>query len=210
VLFLLFPRMAPLWGMPQDAAGRTGLSGSLRMGGVAQIANDDSIAMRVRFFGRAPDPSELYFRGPVLGSFDGREWTPGAAQLSGRPAAAAEVQLLGAAVDYELTLEPSRLPLLPMLELTPDRPGAAPDLDGWTDAARRRAVAGRPAGDRAAARAGPRPGPRTATARAAMLGLRDWWHCRRASTRAALAWAAALRERPELAQADARRWRRRC
>jgi hypothetical protein len=38
-LFLLFPRIAPLWGMPQDAMGRTGLSGTLRLGGVAEAAN---------------------------------------------------------------------------------------------------------------------------------------------------------------------------
>jgi hypothetical protein len=34
-LFVLFPRIGPLWGLPDDAAGRTGLSGSMRMGGVA-------------------------------------------------------------------------------------------------------------------------------------------------------------------------------
>ena len=32
---------------------KTGLSGSLRMGGVAELAIDDSIALRVRFDGRA-------------------------------------------------------------------------------------------------------------------------------------------------------------
>ena len=71
-LFLLFPRIAPLWGMPQDAMGRTGLSGTLRLGGVAEVANDDSIAFRVRFdegFVRAA--RDLYFRGPVLTRFDG-------------------------------------------------------------------------------------------------------------------------------------------
>ncbi len=40
-LFLLFPRIGPLWGMPQDAAGKTGLSGTMRMGAMAEIANDD-------------------------------------------------------------------------------------------------------------------------------------------------------------------------
>ncbi|HSB98926.1 MAG TPA: DUF3488 domain-containing protein, partial [Burkholderiaceae bacterium] len=48
-LFVLFPRIGPLWGTPQDALGRTGLSGTLRLGGVAEIANDDSVAFRVRF-----------------------------------------------------------------------------------------------------------------------------------------------------------------
>ena len=65
-LFLLFPRFGPLWGMPQDAGGRTGLSGSLRLGAIADLANDDSIAFRLRFFGPRPLDRQLYFRGPVL------------------------------------------------------------------------------------------------------------------------------------------------
>ncbi|HXS30046.1 MAG TPA: DUF3488 domain-containing protein, partial [Steroidobacteraceae bacterium] len=36
VLFMLFPRMAPLWAVPQDTLAKTGLSGSLRMGGIAE------------------------------------------------------------------------------------------------------------------------------------------------------------------------------
>ena len=74
-LFLLFPRIGPLWGMPQDAAGKTGLSGSMRMGAMAEMANDDEIALRIRFDGRVPPPEAMYFRGPVLTRFDGREWT---------------------------------------------------------------------------------------------------------------------------------------
>jgi transglutaminase-like putative cysteine protease len=204
VLFLLFPRLSPLWGMPADAAGRTGLSGSLRMGGVAQIANDETIAMRVRFFGREPDPSELYFRGPVLGSFDGREWTRVLPTYPAAQRPRAEVQLLGEAVDYELTLEPSRLPLLPMLELTPDRPGAAPDLDGWTLALRADVQwqVDRPVTERLRVRARAWPAHRHGP-RSDVPGLRDYVALPPGFNPRALAWAAALRERPELAQADA-------
>ena len=77
LLFLLFPRIGPLWGLPQDALGKTGLSGTMRMGGVAEVANDDAIAFRVRFEGRAPADNQLYFRGPVLSRFDGVEWKQG-------------------------------------------------------------------------------------------------------------------------------------
>ncbi len=132
VLFLLFPRFSPLWGVPQDAGGRTGLSGSLRMGGVASLANDDTIAMRVRFpDGRAPPPQALYFRGPVLSSFDGREWTRLPSALTPAFRSRTDLQLLGAPVRYEVTLEPSRMTLLPLLELTPDRTDAAPQIEGY-------------------------------------------------------------------------------
>ena len=75
-LFMLFPRFGPLWGLPQDSGGRTGLSGTLRLGGMADLANDESIAFRVRFDGLEPPPEALYFRGPVLSRFDGIEWRP--------------------------------------------------------------------------------------------------------------------------------------
>ncbi|HSW06785.1 DUF3488 and transglutaminase-like domain-containing protein [Aquabacterium sp.] len=130
LLFLLFPRFGPLWGLPQDGLGRTGLSGTLRLGGVADVANDDAIAFRVRFTGLPPPPDTLYFRGPVLSQFDGLEWrqTP---HPAGMPRQPAELRLIGAGLPYELLLEPIRLPLLPLLEATPDQPGSAPRIAGW-------------------------------------------------------------------------------
>ena len=133
-LFVLFPRIGPLWGTPQDALGRTGLSGTLRLGGVAEIANDDSIAFRVRFDdGMVAQPQNLYFRGPVLSRFDGVEWrrrTVGSFPEGSRQAP--EVRTLGAGLRYQLTLEPIRLPMVPVLEVTPNTPAAAPQLDGYT------------------------------------------------------------------------------
>ncbi|OYU83566.1 MAG: transglutaminase, partial [Burkholderiales bacterium PBB5] len=122
-LFLLFPRIGPLWGLPQDSVGRTGLSGSLRLGGVAGLANDDSIAFRVRFAPGADPPSQaLYFRGPVLTHFDGVEWLPTLLALQRPPQPPADLTLQGQPLAYELLIEPIRLPLLPLLELTPRLP----------------------------------------------------------------------------------------
>jgi len=133
-LFLLFPRIGPLWGTPQDALGRTGLSGTLRLGGVAEIANDEAIAFRVRFEdGMSVQPAQLYFRGPVLSRFDGIEWRRrGLTPSSDAPRAPPSVRRLGIGLRYEVTLEPIRLPLLPLLEVTPDLPESAPRLDGYT------------------------------------------------------------------------------
>jgi transglutaminase-like putative cysteine protease len=131
LLFLLFPRFGPLWGLPSDAMASTGLSGTLRLGEVAEIAIDDTVALRLRFVGgRTPQPETLYLRGPVLTHFDGLEWRriPG----SGLPVGTqTELRLKGEPVRYEMTLEPSRLALLPLLEATPDRADAAPQVRGW-------------------------------------------------------------------------------
>jgi transglutaminase-like putative cysteine protease len=204
-LFLLFPRIGPLWGMPHDAAGKTGLSGSMRMGAMAEIANDDEIAFRIRFDGRVPPPEAMYFRGPVLSRFDGREWTRQLGGTATPPRVRSEVQLLGQPLRYEMTLEPSRLALLPLLELTPDSGDAAPRIEGlnlwlrsdlqWqTD---------RPVAERlrfeAAAWLLHRHGPRQLTP-----ALREYVALPPDHNPRSLAWAAALRNQPDLAQADAR------
>jgi hypothetical protein len=132
VLFVLFPRIGPLWGMPQDAMGRTGLSGTLRLGGVAEIANDDAIAFRIKFDDdQVPAGEALYFRGPVLSRFDGLEWRRRIyrpSELTHSP----QVLTQGNGIGYQVTLEPIRLPLLPTLELTPDVAEAAPKVDTYT------------------------------------------------------------------------------
>jgi transglutaminase-like putative cysteine protease len=114
LLFLFFPRLGPLWGPPPPPTAHTGLSGRLSLGGMAALANDDAVAFRVRFDGPVPPLQALYWRGPVLSDFDGHTWTPRAARETLPP-----LQLNGTGVRYEMRLEPSPLPLLPLLELTP-------------------------------------------------------------------------------------------
>jgi protein-glutamine gamma-glutamyltransferase len=117
VLFMLFPRMAPLWGVPSDAmAGRSGLSGSMQVGNIASLALDDSVAMRIRFEGDPPQQRDLYFRGPVLSTFNGREWISSRADFFGRRNTAVSLRVTGAPVNYEVTLEPTRRPWLISLE----------------------------------------------------------------------------------------------
>lgn len=131
LLFVLFPRIAPLWGVPNDAVGKTGLSNEMQFGAMSEIANDESIAMRLRFEGPPPPPEKLYFRGPVLSRFDGRSWRalpgqgPQAAMLGG---SAPEVR--GPALRYEITLEPLRLSVLPLLESGPEAPGTRLEAQG--------------------------------------------------------------------------------
>ena len=135
VLFVLFPRMAPLWGMPSDdAVGRSGLSGSMEVGNIAELALDDSVAMRVLFDtpgNAAPPQSQLYFRGPVLGQFDGRNWRSSTLQngpgwainaTTAASVAAAQLQVEGEPLRYAVTLEPHRRPWLLVLDAAPERP----------------------------------------------------------------------------------------
>lgn len=125
VLFLLFPRMAPLWGLPGDAnTGRTGLSGRMEVGQIAQLVQDDSIAMRVRFAGTPPPQSELYFRGPVLSDFNGVEWRPPRPAFAANGFPPTELSVAGDPVLYEITLEPHQRRWLLALDAVTQAPQA--------------------------------------------------------------------------------------
>ncbi|MBV7428978.1 MULTISPECIES: DUF3488 and transglutaminase-like domain-containing protein [unclassified Acidovorax] len=129
-LFMLFPRMAPLWGMPgENLTGRSGLSGTMKIGEMAEIALDERVAIRLRFAGAptdVPPQSALYFRGPVMTAFDGRQWQAEPfredSAWAARAAPPANLQVSGPAVRYEVTLEPQRQPWLMVLEATPEAP----------------------------------------------------------------------------------------
>ena len=123
VLFLLFPRLAPLWGLPSDAMNaRSGLSETMQVGNIAKLALDDSIALRIRFDAGPPPNAALYLRGPVLSDFDGREWRALRPQSPRRLHMDSELQVSGTPVGYEVTLEPSRRPWLLVLDATPTPP----------------------------------------------------------------------------------------
>ena len=126
LLFVLFPRVAPLWGLPSDAmSGRSGLSADMTVGNIASLALDNSVAMRVRFEGAAPVQSALYFRGPVLTHFDGRSWRARPSILPDHLRLPADLKVAGEPVRYQVTLEPNKLPWLLLLDATPQAPALA-------------------------------------------------------------------------------------
>ena len=207
VLFMLFPRMAPLWAVPQDTQAKTGLSGSLRMGGIAELAIDESIAFRVRFEGGArPPAAALYWRGPVLARFDGQEWTRLEPSYASAPRRGAQLRIGGAPLGYAMTLEPSRLPVLPLLEATPNTDADGPRIDGPRAFLRSdlQWATERPVTERlrltARAYLDHRHGPQDDE-----LSLRDYVDLPAGFNPRTLAWAQALRNDPRYAEASPER-----
>ncbi len=129
-LFLLFPRFAPLWGMPSEQlAGKTGLSDRMEVGTMATLALDEGIAFRIKFDDKVPRANDLYFRGPVLARFDGRRWQAeasddGFAAIAGD--APTDITPRGDAVRYEVTMEPNRRTWLFVLEAASQAPQLPP------------------------------------------------------------------------------------
>ncbi len=105
VLFVLFPRVTgPLWGLPVDAySGMTGLSDTMSPGTIERLVQSDAIAFRARFPAAVPERARLYWRGPVLTTFDGRTWH------SARSTPTPELTYAtgSGGIDYEVTLEPN-------------------------------------------------------------------------------------------------------
>src|SRR5690606_24335884 len=119
--FWLFPRIAtPLWGVPERALARPGLSDHMSPGEWIDVMGDDTPALRATFFGATPSPSQMYWRGPVLWNFDGRTWTDSPWLRSLPPP---EATRAARTWDYEMTLEPTDRRQMVALEL----PVAAPD-----------------------------------------------------------------------------------
>jgi len=198
-LFMLFPRIAPLWGLPGDAmSGRTGLSGQMQVGNIASLALDDSIAMRVRFDGTPPPQSSLYFRGPVLSTFDGRQWSPLRSVFPARAQLQAELEVRGDPVGYQVTLAANNRPWLITLDAAPQAPeitgyslSMGPDLQ-W--------VADQPITDLVRYRAVSYPEFRHGPTRLA-VGLQDYLDLPPGFNPRTLQLAADLRRQPELATA---------
>ncbi len=133
LLFVLFPRLAPLWGVPSDAmTGRSGLSAEMEVGSIAKLALDESIAFRIKWNlkpgQQIPPTSEQYFRGPVLSSFDGRNWRPSTSEISRRFAVPPNLKTSGDTLSYEVTMEATQRPWLFVLEAASDAP-KVPGMD---------------------------------------------------------------------------------
>jgi protein-glutamine gamma-glutamyltransferase len=124
--FVLFPRVeGPLWGLPEDArSGKTGLSDTMAPGQMADLAQSEEVAFRVKFDGPPPPQPQLYWRGPVLGSYDGKTWTrahPPPRRERPQPLA---ISVAGAPLRYQVTQEASNARWLFALEV----PRALPQL----------------------------------------------------------------------------------
>jgi len=122
--FWLLPRLpTPLWGIPERAIGKPGLSDTMAPGQWLDLMADDSPALRAQFAGAAPPPEQRYWRGPVLTRFDGRIWTRLESQRRRPPPA---MTAGPAQWDYQIEYEATERRELVALDL----PLAAPDQTG--------------------------------------------------------------------------------
>ena len=75
LLFLLLPRLGPLWSVPGQSTSRSGLSDQLNTGTISRLVQDPAPALRISYLeGGPPAMPQRYWRVLVLDRFDGRSW----------------------------------------------------------------------------------------------------------------------------------------
>ncbi|MFM1897256.1 MAG: hypothetical protein RLZZ385_2330 [Pseudomonadota bacterium] len=127
VLFLVFPRIAPLWAVPiQTSTTRTGVSDEMTPGDISQLGRSAQLAFRVTFDDGAPPlHRDLYWRGLVLEDFDGLTWRRRSSSFLSAAAARSGTQLdypgrleiNGEANGYNIIMEATQQPWLFALHL---------------------------------------------------------------------------------------------
>ncbi len=118
IFWVLFPRVpGPFWAIPADrSTASTGISDTISPGSISKLSQSDAIAFRVQFSGQEPAARDLYWRGPVMESLNGRDWsvyTPKSKQRSDP----AQLETRGQPTRYTMTLLPTKRRWLFALDL---------------------------------------------------------------------------------------------
>jgi transglutaminase-like putative cysteine protease len=105
ILFILVPRIpGPLWGITNEQRGGvTGLSDTMSPGKISNLIRSNEVAFRVEFKTEVPAQNKLYWRGPVMASFNGRRWYQSKRQIIDR----FNITVFEDPVEYTVTLEPN-------------------------------------------------------------------------------------------------------
>ncbi len=131
VLFIVFPRIAPLWAVPmQTGVSSTGVTDEMSPGDISQLARSAELAFRVQFDdGIVLAHQQLYWRGLVLDNFDGVTWRRSRNSSSYSVAASLadfrinyndRIRTQGEPISYNVILEPTQQPWLFGLHLAED------------------------------------------------------------------------------------------
>lgn len=116
LLFLFFPRLEPLWSLPQpNNKGISGLSDNMAPGDIAELTRSAALVFRASFEGAMPPRDQLYWRALTLEQFDGRRWSQSGRGILSQTA---QWQKQGDAQAYSIIMEPSGRPWLPALDVS--------------------------------------------------------------------------------------------
>ncbi|MBX9912507.1 MAG: DUF3488 and transglutaminase-like domain-containing protein [Pseudomonadaceae bacterium] len=128
LLFVFFPRLGPLWSMPNpNSQARTGLSDNMTPADVAELSKSTELVFSATFKGSVPARNQLYWRALTYQHFDGRRWSQAPlAQLASAPV----WSQTGPSVNYDIIMQPSGQSWLFALDVAQSR---TPDVQQSSD-----------------------------------------------------------------------------
>lgn len=122
VLFIVIPRMGPIWSVKLDVGNaRTGLSEAMSPGDITNLTRSSEVAFRVEFEGEPPPQSALYWRAMTYPDFDGHRWYRD--DRVQRLQATEYVETQQPLLRYSLMLEATGRRYVPALDLPVSVPG---------------------------------------------------------------------------------------
>ena len=105
ILFLILPRLGPLWTLSiPTQSGVVGLSDSMSPGSIAQLGENDELAFRVKLLEGELPMNQRYWRAFALSDFDGETWQQGT--FYGLPDVNEFYDSSLPSVQYEVMIEP--------------------------------------------------------------------------------------------------------
>lgn len=110
LLFVFFPRVAPLWSVPLVSGdARTGISDTMTPGDISSLAQSSDRAFRVTFGDELPAHRDRYWRGLFLDRLDGETWRQSRDRAPQRPGRVALDGGIGPLQpdEYDILLEPT-------------------------------------------------------------------------------------------------------
>ncbi|HQQ63945.1 MAG TPA: DUF3488 and transglutaminase-like domain-containing protein [Pseudomonadales bacterium] len=124
-MFMVMPRLQPLWIMPfHNEQARTGMSNTMSPGDISNLTNSADLVFRAHFDRDVPSRASLYWYGLILDHFDGVNWTASCQNCDNEWKHSSEVPDLRPPVvegnGYQVMLEPQNgnwLYVLPQSQL---------------------------------------------------------------------------------------------
>lgn len=125
VLFILIPRMGPIWSIKMDVGGaKTGLSEAMSPGDITNLTRSSEVAFRVEFKSKPPPQNALYWRAMTYPDFDGFRWYRDK-QQDLHQQVTESLEMKQPTYSYSLMLEPTGRTYIPALDLPVSVPDGA-------------------------------------------------------------------------------------
>ncbi len=75
ILFIIIPRLPPLWMVPSQGGAKTGLSNTVSFANITELTRSAELAFRATFANNNQPPNaSLYWRAIVMEDYDGTQW----------------------------------------------------------------------------------------------------------------------------------------